>query len=52
MDAARSPDYWFPRHCPRAMAWVVASTTDEDRSGSSVPAAAIAYTPSNTAGWT
>ena len=31
VDAARSPDYWFPRQCPRAMAWVVDSTTGADR---------------------
>ncbi len=24
----RAPDYWFPRDCPRAMAWVAPSTTD------------------------
>jgi hypothetical protein len=27
----RAPDYWFPRECPRAMAWVVDTTTPEDR---------------------
>jgi hypothetical protein len=27
----RAPDYWFPRQCPRAMAWVEPSTTDADR---------------------
>ncbi|WP_346133589.1 DUF6886 family protein [Lentzea roselyniae] len=27
----RCPDYWFPRQCPRAMAWVVPSSSDEDR---------------------
>jgi hypothetical protein len=27
----RAPDYWFPRQCPRAMAWVVPTTTDADR---------------------
>jgi hypothetical protein len=27
----RAPDYWFPRDCPRAMAWTVPATTDEDR---------------------
>jgi hypothetical protein len=27
----RSPDYWFPRQCPRAMAWVAAGTTAADR---------------------
>lgn len=31
VDAARSPDYWFPRQCPRAMAWTTPSTTDSDR---------------------
>jgi hypothetical protein len=24
----RAPDYWFPRDCPRGMAWVTPSTTD------------------------
>ncbi|GAA3124549.1 hypothetical protein JOF29_006245 [Kribbella aluminosa] len=27
----RAPDYWFPRRCPRAMAWVGPDTTPEDR---------------------
>lgn len=27
----RAPDYWFPRQCPRAMAWVGPSTTTTDR---------------------
>ncbi|GAA1022706.1 MULTISPECIES: DUF6886 family protein [Amycolatopsis] len=31
VDAARCPDYWFPRGCPRAMAWATPSTTDVDR---------------------
>ncbi|NGN69017.1 hypothetical protein G5C51_34655 [Streptomyces sp. A7024] len=33
VDAARAPDYWFPRQCPRAMAWVEPDgrTTDADR---------------------
>lgn len=31
VDAARAPDYWFPRDCPRAMAWVVPTTTRADR---------------------
>ncbi|MEV4051158.1 DUF6886 family protein [Amycolatopsis sp. NPDC049688] len=31
VDAARAPDYWFPRQCPRALAWVLPSTTDADR---------------------
>jgi hypothetical protein len=28
----RAPDYWFPRQCPRAMAWVGPGTTPQDRS--------------------
>lgn len=28
----RCPDYWFPRACPRAMAWVGPRTTQDDRS--------------------
>jgi hypothetical protein len=31
VDAERAPDYWFPRQCPRAMAWVEESTTEHDR---------------------
>lgn len=31
VDRDRAPDYWFPRHCPRAMAWARPNTTDEDR---------------------
>ena len=31
VDAVRAPDYWFPRDCPRAMAWVGPATTDADR---------------------
>jgi hypothetical protein len=31
VDARRCPDYWFPRQCPRAMAWVTESTMDHDR---------------------
>lgn len=27
----RAPDYWFPRQCPRAMAWVREGTTSQDR---------------------
>ncbi|MDY7084486.1 MAG: hypothetical protein SYR96_05215 [Actinomycetota bacterium] len=27
----RAPDYWFPRQCPRAMAWVEDATSDVDR---------------------
>lgn len=32
VDGSRAPDYWFPRDCPRAMAWVTAETTEDDRS--------------------
>lgn len=31
VDAGRCPDYWFPRQCPRALAWTVAGTSAEDR---------------------
>jgi hypothetical protein len=31
VDALHSPSYWFPRQCPRGMAWVTAYSTDEDR---------------------
>ena len=32
VDHDRAPDYWFPRQCPRAMAWVRPGvTTDRDR---------------------
>ena len=31
VDAHRAPDYWFPRQCPRATAWVGQATTDLDR---------------------
>jgi len=27
----RVPDYWFPRQCPRAMAWTVPGTSEMDR---------------------
>src|SRR5829696_6844453 len=30
VDADHSPSYWFPRDCPRAMAWVLPSTTATD----------------------
>ena len=33
VDAQNSPSYWFPRQCPRAMAWLTSATTDEDRDG-------------------
>ena len=26
----RAPDYWFPRQCPRAMAWATARSTPAD----------------------
>lgn len=31
VNAARAPDYWFPRQCPRAMAWLKPGTTPADR---------------------
>jgi hypothetical protein len=31
VDHDRAPDYWFPRQCPRAMAWAGAGTTGADR---------------------
>jgi hypothetical protein len=31
VDHDRCPDYWFPRQCPRAMAWVMPATTPEYR---------------------
>src|SRR5690349_19203565 len=31
VDHDRCPDYWFPRQCPRAMAWVRPGSTEEDR---------------------
>jgi hypothetical protein len=31
VDGRRAPDYWFPRQCPRALAWVTQSTSEEDR---------------------
>ena len=30
VDHDRAPDYWFPRDCPRAMAWRTPSTSDTD----------------------
>jgi hypothetical protein len=31
VDAEQAPSYWFPRQCPRAMAWVGPRTTADDR---------------------
>jgi hypothetical protein len=31
VDAGRCPDYWFPRSCPRGMAWKLPTSTAEDR---------------------
>jgi hypothetical protein len=31
VDRRNSPSYWFPRQCPRAMAWVRDRTTTADR---------------------
>jgi len=30
VDARQAPSYWFPRDCPRAMAWPIADTTEAD----------------------
>ena len=30
LDAEQAPSYWFPRDCPRAMAWPIPSTTAYD----------------------
>nr|WP_042183425.1 DUF6886 family protein [Kibdelosporangium sp. MJ126-NF4]CEL15510.1 hypothetical protein [Kibdelosporangium sp. MJ126-NF4]CTQ92088.1 hypothetical protein [Kibdelosporangium sp. MJ126-NF4] len=30
VDHERAPDYWFPRDCPRAMAWTTSSTSPAD----------------------
>ncbi len=30
VDAERAPSYWFPRQCPRAMAWVTDGTSASD----------------------
>ena len=32
VNAEQAPDYWFPRNCPRAMAWVESTTTEADKS--------------------
>jgi hypothetical protein len=31
VDTAIAPAYWFPRDCPRVLAWVIAGTTVADR---------------------
>jgi hypothetical protein len=31
VDHSRAPDYWFPRQCPRAMAWATGTSSAEDR---------------------
>jgi hypothetical protein len=31
VDAYQAPSYWFPRQCPRAMAWSLPSTSVADR---------------------
>jgi hypothetical protein len=45
VDASRAPDYWFPRDCPRVMAWVTPHTTAADRAllGSARRVHAIEY---------
>ena len=31
VDTHHAPSYWFPRQCPRALAWTTPSTTTDDR---------------------
>ncbi|MEV4704641.1 DUF6886 family protein [Actinoplanes sp. NPDC049316] len=31
VDAGQAPSYWFPRDCPRVLAWTGPDTTDADR---------------------
>jgi hypothetical protein len=31
VDAINAPSYWFPRDCPRAMAWLTPTTSAADR---------------------
>jgi hypothetical protein len=31
VDAQHAPSYWFPRQCPRAMAWIGPATASADR---------------------
>jgi hypothetical protein len=31
VDVENAPSYWFPRQCPRGMAWAGPATTDDDR---------------------
>jgi hypothetical protein len=31
VDESRAPDFWFPRQCPRAMAWTTEGSTPVDR---------------------
>ncbi|HWO67080.1 MAG TPA: hypothetical protein VNO31_44315, partial [Umezawaea sp.] len=37
--AARCPDYWFPRACPRTMAWTTPTTLPDDQDRLLGPAA-------------
>ncbi|HEY4005585.1 MAG TPA: hypothetical protein VGM60_10440 [Pseudonocardia sp.] len=30
VDAQRAPAYWFPRQCPRVLAWTCAESADSD----------------------
>jgi hypothetical protein len=31
VDCEQAPSYWFPRQCPRALAWATPTTSDVDR---------------------
>jgi hypothetical protein len=45
VDAASSPSHWFPRQCPRALAWLGPQTTVADRHAVLGPAADVADRP-------
>lgn len=51
VDAVRAPDYWFPKQCPRAMAWATPDTSPSDRERIIGPGGVIGYTRSSTTGW-
>lgn len=44
VDSDRCPDYWFPRQCPRGMAWTGPGTTSADAAVILGPGAARVHT--------
>ncbi|HEY7173295.1 MAG TPA: hypothetical protein VH442_00125 [Micromonosporaceae bacterium] len=44
VDAAQSPAYWFPRQCPRGMAWATETTSAADRDAILGPGAPRVHT--------